>query len=618
MPPTLLFLVTLGVPTPLAAFDDVVARGARFQPRTVLLAVEEAMSEATLSAHAEALGCDPPRRLAPRRPYFVVQCGARTRDLLATWAQLESVTWVEANFAGDVEGVPNDLDETQWYHDNFGQIVYPTNATYRLEGIREADIGSVEAWDLTVGSPDVVMAVVDSGVDTEHPELAGRIWTNPKEDCTNGIDDDANGYVDDCHGWDTADDDADPSVRELPDRPECARDHGTSVAGVMAANGDNGIDVAGVNWGSQLMPLKTAKTSTTHGCDYFVADTIEAMFYALDNGADVINVSLSYPSSSSVLWEAFAREAAASRTVVVTSAGNGGTTIEAYDRQPPLLDLDTMLVVANTTNRDELWAGVDRPSNYGAGVAIAAPGYVIRTIKPEPLREVARSLGTSFSAPLVAGVVGLVRSYVPELSAEDTIRAVLEGADVVPGLECGASTRCVDGGRRLDAHGALLRAVELADLDLAIQVLGASPISGDGVVTVDFEAMSTGTMALRGLQAELTLDEASGFEVVRERTSLGDLAPGETANADALSATFLVRVPDGCVGPTALPIGVTVDDERGRTWTVDEVVEIACDEAPDPVVADAGGCACSSRSSPRRSLWTLLLVAFVWRRGSKR
>ncbi|MCB9651357.1 MAG: S8 family serine peptidase [Deltaproteobacteria bacterium] len=431
-----LALLLLGSPlvTSVSSFEVNVALGVAFEPNTVVLKSNPGSSPQHLQGEARARGCGTPRRLSPGRPYFVARCSGAVgmHDLIASWSSSQAIAWAEPNYAGVQHATPDDLDAEQWYHLNEGQIVYPSNQTFRLEGLPDADIDTVEAWDLTTGDPSVVIAIVDSGVDVEHPELVDHIWTNPGEDCTNGIDDDGNGYVDDCHGWDTGDDDPDASVVDMVDAPECGRAHGTQVAGTASATGDNGIDVVGVDWHARIMPLAVATTSTT-GCRAYDAAAVEALLYAIDNGADVVNISLGYPVRQSMLWQEVARSADAAGALIVTSAGNLGREVDDNSAYPQSLEFENLIVVGNTTNRDELWSGELSPSSYGPRVDIAAPNVAhcrpsSAPSRPEPTRALRRSLGTSQSAPLVAGAWPWCGASCPELSPADTKRAVLEGA----------------------------------------------------------------------------------------------------------------------------------------------------------------------------------------------
>ena len=206
------------------------------------------------------------------------------------------VRYAEPNFLVHADALPNDP--------SYGQ----------LWGLHT--IGAASAWNRSTGSSSVVAAVIDTGVDQSHPDLAANTWVNPGEDCsgcrTDGADNDGNGYVDDWRGWDFVNDDNNP----LDDHG-----HGTHVAGTIGAVGNNATGVVGVNWRVQLMALKflsAAGSGTT-------ADAVSAVLYATANGASVLNNSWSGDEFSQALADAI--DAADERnSLFVAAAGNGGAT----------------------------------------------------------------------------------------------------------------------------------------------------------------------------------------------------------------------------------------------------------------------------------------------------
>ncbi len=243
-----------------------------------------------------------------------------------------------------------------WGLHNTGQNVNGTNGT------SGADIDALEAWDVTTGSNDVVVAVIDSGVDVNHPDLAVNIWTNPGEIPDNDIDDDGNGYIDDVNGWDFYIDDNDPRD---------ANGHGTHVAGTIAAVGDNTAGVAGVSWSAKIMALRFLDawgSGTT-------VNAIAAIEYANDMGADVINNSWGGGGFSTSLKTAIE----ASDAVVVCAAGNSGINNDGIAHYPSSYNSANIIAVA-ASNQDDTLAWF---SNYGAvSVDVAAPGTNIYSAEP--------------------------------------------------------------------------------------------------------------------------------------------------------------------------------------------------------------------------------------------
>jgi len=260
-------------------------------------------------------------------------------------------------------------------------------------------IRAPEAWDLTTGD-DLTIAVIDTGVDLDHPDLVGKLWTNADEIPDNGLDDDGNGYVDDSHGWDFVNGDAE------------AQDdywHGTHVAGIAAADSDNGQGVAGVSWGARIMPLKVLNASG----DGNYADVASAIVYAADNGARILNLSLGGEDYSAALADAvgYARERGC---LLAAAAGNDSGAV----RYPAAND--GVLAVVATTKWDGRWYG----SNHGPEVDVAAPGADIYSTTLDDAYLSAS--GTSAATPHVSGLAALVWSAQPDLTTDEVARVITE------------------------------------------------------------------------------------------------------------------------------------------------------------------------------------------------
>ena len=267
------------------------------------------------------------------------------------------VLYAEPNYRFRLQTIPNDDDMTRlWGLVNTGQIVNGTSGT------ADADMDADRAWDLETGSTDIVVAVVDSGVDAMHPDLAANIWTNPNE-TNNGVDDDGNGYIDDIHGWDFVEND---------NQPIDPHGHGTHVAGIIGAVGNNGIGSAGVCWRVSIMPLRFI-TAADYGT---TADAIEAIEYADDNGADVINLSWGGPYYSLALKEAID----AVDALVVCAAGNEGGNLDDVPLYPASYESANILSVAASDADDHpAWF-----TNYSDRLAdVAAPGTDIFSTVPD-------------------------------------------------------------------------------------------------------------------------------------------------------------------------------------------------------------------------------------------
>jgi subtilisin family serine protease len=188
-----------------------------------------------------------------------------------TRARLEAMTGVE-KVIDDVALAAASVDEyfpLQWPLENTGSVLAGLSTT------ADADVNGTEAWHRTRGA-GVVVAVIDTGVDVDHPDLSPNIWTNPAETCGNQTDDDHNGYVDDCRGWDFVNDDA---------TAEDQIGHGTHIAGIIAAAADNRVGIAGMAYEAKVMALKVGDETP------ILSAAIEAFAYAIANGARIINAS---------------------------------------------------------------------------------------------------------------------------------------------------------------------------------------------------------------------------------------------------------------------------------------------------------------------------------------
>lgn len=282
----------------------------------------------------------------------------------------------------------------QWALENTGE---------NLDGVSgappqhpDADVDGAEARTAATGA-GVVVAVVDSGVDFGHPDLAPNRWRNSDEVCDNGLDDDANGFVDDCHGWDFAYDD------NTPWNPG-AHAHGTHVAGIIGA-AENGDGVVGIAPEVQLMDLNVGAITPSGQPGITTTAVARAIRYAADNGADIINLSLGTPPGSprqgSLPVEQAIAHAESRGVLVVAAAGNDGTNLDLAPGWPASYEFSNMITVGASTPTDSR-AGF---SNYGAVVDVFAPGVLILSSMPNG--ELSFMSGTSQATPVVVGTAAL-------------------------------------------------------------------------------------------------------------------------------------------------------------------------------------------------------------------
>ena len=311
----------------------------------------------------------------------------------------------------------------------------------------DGDVDLPEAWDLEKGGSSVTIGIMDTGVDTGHPDLASRIWTNPGEIPGNSLDDDGNGYVDDVNGWDFGNDDSDPNPGPVID--EIGLDigfHGTFVAGIASASTGNAEGIAGAGWNCRVLPLKV-----TNSAGEITSEAIAAAFlYAADLHVGVLNLSLGGPGDPGVpeFFQALVDVADSSGVLCVASAGNDGSSTPTYPAA-----CDRVLAVAAL---DDANARTDF-SNYGSWVDLAAPGAsmwsaICRNYVVDDYSQVFYLYlflwdgenpymygdGTSFSCPLVAGVCGLLRHRAPSLGPQQAAQHIVATGDPLsPSLEIG-------------------------------------------------------------------------------------------------------------------------------------------------------------------------------------
>jgi subtilisin family serine protease len=312
----------------------------------------------------------------------------------------------EADCRVHIDQVPNDPDLAQeWGLRNTGQT----------GGTTGADIDAATAWDVRTDASSVTVAVIDTGMQLNHPDLAANLWTNPGEIVGNGIDDDNNGYVDDVHGWDFVNQDANPTDDN---------GHGTHVSGTIGARGDNGVGVTGVAWRVKLMPLKAFNASGQGQ----VSAIIAALDYAVANGAKISNNSYSGPEFDRAEYDAFAAAGAAGH-LAIAAAGNDGVSNDEHPHYPASYRLDTVVSVAATNDSDALSSF----SDFGTiKVDVAAPGEAIYSTW---LGSGYQTLsGTSMATPHVVGVAALVAAEHPAWTALEIRDRILGTTRPVAGL----------------------------------------------------------------------------------------------------------------------------------------------------------------------------------------
>ncbi|NBT57741.1 hypothetical protein EBT16_03045 [bacterium] len=277
------------------------------------------------------------------------------------------------------------------------------------------NIRAEEAWKISTGNPNVTLAVVDSGVDYNHPELIHRISRKQTEWPANGLDDDQNGFVDDVIGWDF--------VRGLH-LPMDRTGHGTAMAAIMAGSLDNGEGAAGVCPRCSIMPIRFINWEGLGDTE----DAITGMRYAVREGASVINISFAGEGYDRDLLDAI-RFAAEQDVVVVVAAGNDGENLNDSSVYPAKFSEENMLTVTGTDTENQVFDGANWSAKY---VSLGAPGDEIL----EPwFKSWDVGSGTSQATAVVTGAVGLIRSIAPHLKAPEVVSLIKATVKVHPHLE---------------------------------------------------------------------------------------------------------------------------------------------------------------------------------------
>jgi subtilisin family serine protease len=382
----------------------------------------EASTRAGLRQGADVTAVRAMRR--PGQQLLQVQAGGSVASAIRELEADPRVAYAEPNYIYRASAVPNDeFFSVLWGLRNTGQ-------TMAAPGIVGADIDAVPAWDLTRGNPNVVVAVADTGVRHDHSDLAGNIWSNPR-DPLGGGDQDRNGFVDDVRGWDFVFSDADPYD---------LNGHGTHVAGTIGAVGNNQIGVTGVNWDVSLMLVRVLNASGA-GSLAAIADGFD---YAGDMGVRVVNASLGGPGQSAALLTSITSHP---NTLFVVAAGNDGANNDVTPSFPCNYAASNLVCVAATTNRDAL-AGF---SNFGAvTVDLGAPGEDIGSAYLQEEGEYIFESGTSMASPHVAGAAALMLARNPGITVAAMRSGLLTTGDPLSALAGRTVT-----GRRLNLLNAL-------------------------------------------------------------------------------------------------------------------------------------------------------------------
>jgi len=475
---------------------------------------------------------------------------------LAACRQDPAVEYAELNYLLYEHGTPSDTYfSIQWPLENIGQM-YPESGRYNHPpGKVDADIDAPQAWDIFTGSADVVVAVIDTGVDYAHRDIDDNMWVNEAElNGTAGVDDDYNGYVDDIYGYDFVNHDGDP----MDDYG-----HGTHCAGTIAAETDNAQDIAGLCWQTRIMAVKFLGS----GGSGTTSNAVKSFYYAVANGADICSNSWGGGAYSETLEEAL-DYAAGQGVILAASAGNDNTSNPEYPAY-----YGPMIAVAATNSNDDKASF----SNYGDWVDLAAPGVDILSLRAslassyfgKPYDDYTLILsGTSMACPHVAGACALLIGANPTLTRDEVYDLLMTTGDPI------ATGICLSDSR-LNVWNLLRKAVpargrveftqdEYSCADDVSVILADGDLAGHGSHPV-FVETTGGDSELLDL-----IERSSGIGVYD-----GTIA---TEYGAAIGSDGIVQVTDGQT------ITVTYSDANDGTGSTAVSVDTAAADCVGPVI----------------------------------
>ena len=437
--------------------------------------------------------------------------GVAVADAISLYKNDARIEYIEPNYrVSIIQSVTNTTPNDPRYPEMWG-----LSNTGQSGGTVDADIDAPEAWDIETGD-EVVVGVIDTGVDWGHEDLVGNIWTNPNEIAGNNIDDDSNGYIDDIRGWDFINNDNDPFDDNR---------HGTHVSGTIAAVGNNGIGTVGVSWTAKIMGLKFLDANGSGS----ISDAILAVEYATMMGAKLTNNSWGGGGFSQAMYDAI--EAAKNADILfIAAAGNDGTNNDASPHYPSNYDLANIISVASTDRNDQRSSF----SNFGAiSVDLGAPGSSILSTFPNDTYGTIN--GTSMATPHVTGAASLLWAQTPGASHTDVKNKLMIHVDPIAAL----AGITVTGGR-LNIYNALL--IGAFPLNLTENGGGQATNAFDGTISVSSaqlfrfgfnandEAYNIGTGLTLGTSTiGITSGDFANLDLIQDTNNNGTIEGGETS-----------------------------------------------------------------------------------------
>ncbi|MCF8241821.1 MAG: S8 family serine peptidase [Melioribacteraceae bacterium] len=499
---------------------------------------------------------------------------------------LQNVFQLDVSIASDIEELSKQLEKESYVEYAEPSYVDRLDATVDdpLYSSQQhlPQVNAEEAWDISFGSSDVIIGILDTGVDWDHEDLERSIWSNEDEIADNGIDDDANGYIDDIRGWDfvTGITNAYPGedANDPDNDPMDFDGHGTHVAGLAAAETDNGVGVATLAGGASIMPLRVG----WHGTDGlgYVNSTFaaQAYTYAADNGARVTNQSSG--NSGQVIIDA-AFYAFQNNVIIFESAGNSD------DNTPSALGSQTFVMsVAAVDDFDEK----AYYSSFGEYVDISSPGGEFQGSSNGLLSTVvfpsdfyggakyARFQGTSMAAPFAASLAALILSHEPELDNVDLYTRMQESADTSI-YDINPDYEGLLGAGRIDAYQALISS---AVAEPYFMVVNWSVDDSDGNNNGKIDPGETVTYSIdminkwqnaQGVSVTLSTDETWPLTVSNPTVVLGDVPGIKGGESSMVTADFTVTAAADAI-PLAVPFNLEMSGS-GFSKTVAHSISIS-------------------------------------------
>jgi subtilisin family serine protease len=517
----------------------------------------DGISHDQLASWVQSMGLDIRRRMPGSDFYLIALPSGSLEGFDALQQKLNGpempVEYAEPDPIRFSAGVPNDaLFPNQWALRNLGQT----------GGGQSVDVDASGAWDTTRGDASLVVAVLDSGMDLTHPDLAANRWVNPGEVPNNNLDDDGDGLVDNVNGWNFLSD-----SNYLTDYAG----HGTHCAGIVGAAGNNSIGVSGIAPVVKIMPLVVIDSDGL----LFTSDAVNAMNHAV--AKHVLVTSNSYGGTTSSKAEKAAIDAAQAQGIlVVCAAGNDypAKNIDTARLYPAAYSSANIISVAATTDMDARAAF----SNYGvASVDLGAPGVGILSTLPGG--TYGYESGTSMACPLVAGACVLVKAAHPTLAWSGIRSAILNSVDPVPGLKGKVAT-----GGRLNVGRAVRIGsqpwIEVTKTEVKDATLLGALGNGNGIanpgedVTVAITVKNVGPLTAANVTTVLSTS-AADVSVLRGSRTWGSVTAGASlTNNHSNALPFLLRI-DPTASVQQVPLIFTHTDSAGHSWTSQSLLTVA-------------------------------------------